>query len=151
VAPTTGLINSYESGDSRKNASIGYDDKNKPYCIKYKDVAGGADNVPVIRIEDIYLTRAEALAYSNGNIAAIKSDINFIRNKAGLGNTGAETLGELKTAIENERRHEFAFEGHRWTDLVRTKRIGAVLGIDEKYSFFPIPLFELQTNKKLKQ
>ena len=151
VAPSSGLINSYEPGDNRKEASIAWDDKNKPYCIKYKDVAGGADNVSVIRIEDIYLTRAEALAYSNGSISAIKSDINFIRNKAGLGNTSAETGSELKIAIENERRHEFAFEGHRWTDLVRTKRISAVLGIDEKYSFFPIPLFELQTNKKLKQ
>lgn len=95
----------------------------------------------------MYLIRAEAMTYSNGNLSAIKSDINYVRNKAGLGNTSAESYNDLKLAIENERRHEFAFEGHRWVDLVRTKRISTVLGIDEKYSFFPIPLFELQTNK----
>lgn len=150
IAPSDGLINSFEPLDIRKNASIDYDDKNKPYCIKYNDVAGGADNVSVIRVEDLYLTRAEALAYSNGDILKIKSDINFIRNKAGLANTTAENLNDLKLAIENECRHEFAFEGHRWIDLVRTKRASTVLGIEEKYYYFPIPLSELQTNKLLK-
>jgi len=150
IAPSEGLINSYEPLDNRKNASIALDDKNKPYCIKYKDVSGGADNVAVIRSEDIYLTRAEALAYSNGNITTIKSDINFIRNKAGLANTSADNYNDLKIAVENERRHEFAFEGHRWVDLVRTKRATTVLGIDQKNTLFPIPLFELQTNKLLK-
>lgn len=150
IAPSEGLIKSYEPLDNRKNALIALDDKNKPYCIKYKDVSGGADNVAVIRSEDIYLTRAEALAYSNGNITTIKSDINFIRNKAGLSNTTADNYIDLKIAVENERRHEFAFEGHRWVDLVRTKRASSVLSIDEKYYFFPIPLSELQTNKLLK-
>ncbi|MGE5356195.1 MAG: RagB/SusD family nutrient uptake outer membrane protein [Deltaproteobacteria bacterium] len=150
IAPSEALINSYEPLDNRKNASIALDDKNKPYCIKYKDVSGGADNVAVIRSEDIYLTRAEALAYSNGNITTIKSDINFIRNKAGLANTSADNYNDLKIAVENERRHEFAFEGHRWVDLVRTKRATTVLGIDQKNTLFPIPLFELQTNKLLK-
>lgn len=150
IAPSDGLINSFEALDIRKNASIAYDDKNKPYCIKYNDVAGGADNVSVIRVEDLYLTRAEALAYSNGDILKIKSDINFIRNKAGLANTTAENLNDLKLVIENECRHEFAFEGHRWIDLVRTKRASTVLGIEEKYYYFPIPLSELQTNKLLK-
>jgi hypothetical protein len=57
----------------------------------------------------------------------------------------------LKLAIENERRHEFAFEGQRWSDLVRTKRAASVLGIDEKYTLFPIPLSELQTNTLMTQ
>lgn len=149
IAPSPELINSFEAGDLRLSASIAYDDKNKPYCIKYDDVAGGADNVQVIRLEEMYLLRAEARAYTNGNIADIQSDINLIRNKAGLANTLASNHSELKIAIENERRHEFAFEGHRWLDLVRTNRATQVLGIDSKHLFFPIPIFELQTNKKL--
>jgi hypothetical protein len=51
----------------------------------------------------------------------------------------------------NECRHEFAFEGHRWSDLVRTKTAAAVLGIDEKYTLFPIPLAEMQTNSLMLQ
>jgi hypothetical protein len=57
----------------------------------------------------------------------------------------------LKQAIDYECRHEFAFEGHRWPDLVRTKRATVVLGIDEKYTLFPIPLSEMQTNNLMKQ
>jgi hypothetical protein len=149
IAPSQALINSFEPGDSRLANSIAYDDKNKPYCIKYNDVAGGADNVAVIRKEEMHLVRAEALAYTNGNVAAIQDDINFIRNKAGLPNTNATSYSDLKLAIELERRHEFAFEGHRWNDLVRTKRAADVLEIDPKYYFFPIPLSELLTNNKL--
>lgn len=149
IAPSQSLINSFEPGDSRLANSIAYDDKNKPYCIKYKDVAGGADNVAVIRKEEMHLVRAEALAYTNGDITAIRNDINFIRSKAGLPNTAAISYADLILAIELERRHEFAFEGHRWNDLVRTKRASDVLGIDPGYYFFPIPLSELQTNNKL--
>ncbi len=149
IAPSTELINSFETGDLRLGSSIAYDDKNKPYCIKYNDVAGGADNVQVIRIEEMYLLRAEARAYTDGNIADIQADINYIRNKAGLANTSASNHTDLKIVIENERRHEFAFEGHRWLDLVRTNRATQVLGISSDHLFFPIPIFELQTNKKL--
>jgi len=57
----------------------------------------------------------------------------------------------LKFAIENERRYEFAFEGQRWQDLVRTKRAVPLLGISQEATLFPIPLSEMQTNKKMTQ
>ena len=151
VAPTSGFIQSFEAGDQRLAASVGYDDKNLPYCIKYNDVSGGTDRVYVSRLADVILVRAEALVYSGGDISLIQSDINLIRNRAGLANTAASTLEDLKMAIENERRHEFPFEGHRWIDLVRTGRATAVLGIDAKYTLLPIPLSEIQTNKEMKQ
>jgi hypothetical protein len=65
--------------------------------------------------------------------------------------TTAETYDALRLAVENERRHEFAFEGHRWFDLVRTKRAVTLLGIDEDYTLFPIPLSEMQTNNLMQQ
>jgi hypothetical protein len=150
-APTTGLIQSFEPGDVRLNATITYDGKNKPFGIKYNDVSGGADRVYVLRLAEIYLIRAEALAYSNGSVESIQADINSIRKRAGLGNTTASSIADLKLAIENECRHEFAFEGHRWPDLVRTKRAASLLGFDEKYVLFPIPLSEVQTNKLMIQ
>lgn len=151
IAPTAGFIASFEAGDTRLAASVAYDEKNLPYGTKYNDVSGGTDKVYVIRLADIYLLRAEALAYTNGSIDAIQADINMVRNRAGLGNTAASTIDELKTAIENERRLEFAFEGHRWIDLVRTGRVAAVMGIDAKYTLFPIPLSEIQTNQNMTQ
>lgn len=150
IAPDAAFIQSYQADDQRLAASITYDEKNKPYVIKYNDVAGGTDRVYVLRLAEMYLIRAEALAYTNGNIQSIQNDVNAVRNRAGLLNTTADNHSDLKISIENEYRHEFAFEGHRWNDLVRTKRAASLLGIDEKYTLFPIPLSELQTNKKMK-
>jgi hypothetical protein len=141
----------YESADNRLAASVAYDAKPQPYGYKYKDVSGGTDHVYVFRLAEMYLIRAEALAYSNGEITSIQADINTIRNRAGLINTTAATIPDLKLAVENECRHEFAFEGHRWPDLVRTHRAVTLLGIDEKYTLFPIPLSEKQTNNLMVQ
>ncbi|NVO19837.1 MAG: RagB/SusD family nutrient uptake outer membrane protein [Bacteroidetes bacterium] len=151
VAPTSGFIQSFETGDLRLAGSVAYDEKNLPYCIKYNDVSGGTDRVYVSRLSDVVLTRAEALAYSGGAVEAIQADVNLVRNRAGLANTEFATIDDLKLAIENERRHEFAFEGQRWIDLVRTGRAKTVLGIDAKYTLFPIPLSEMQTNKLMEQ
>jgi starch-binding outer membrane protein, SusD/RagB family len=150
-APEAELILSYEPADTlRFKGSVAYFGT-QPYGYKYKDVSGGTDHVYVFRLAEMYLIRAEALAYSNGDVSSIQADINTIRNRAGLANTTAATFPDLKLAIENECRHEFAFEGHRWPDLVRTRRATTVLGIDEKYTLFPIPLSEMQTNNLMKQ
>ncbi|MBK9355850.1 MAG: RagB/SusD family nutrient uptake outer membrane protein [Bacteroidales bacterium] len=151
IAPSGDLTQSYESGDQRFEASIATDPENKVYCFKYEQLSAGSDAVIVLRLAEMYLIRAEALAYTNGDITAVQSDINTIRSRAGLAPATADSYDELKLAIENERRHEFAFEGHRWFDLVRTKRAASLLGIDEKYTLFPIPLSEMQTNRLMKQ
>ena len=152
VSPPPGFVQSFQATDTvRFNASITFDEKNLPYGIKYKDYTSGTDRVYVLRLAEMYMIRAEAQAYSNGNIEDIRSDINILRTRAGLPATTATTYDELKLAIEAERRHEFAFESQRWSDLVRTKRATAVLGIDEKFTLFPIPLSELQTNTLMTQ
>jgi starch-binding outer membrane protein, SusD/RagB family len=152
VAPSESLIQSYDVADSlRYKASINIDTLDKIYGYKYQDLAEGADAILVIRLAEMYLIKAEALAYTNGDVATIQDNINIIRSRAGLEPTTATTIVELKLAIENERRHEFAFEGHRWFDLVRTKRATVILGIDEDHTLFPIPLSEMTTNKEIKQ
>ncbi len=151
VAPSAGLIAAYAENDSRRAVTIRFDEKNNPYGGKYNDVAGGVDRVYVLRLAEMYLIRAEAMAYTNGSVDEIKADINTVRTRAGLLNTTADDIPALKMAIENERRLEFAFEGHRWADLVRTNRASQVLGIDQNHCLFPIPLSEMQTNKKMIQ
>lgn len=152
VSPTTSFVQLFQSTDTvRFNASITFDDKNYPYGIKYKDVSGGTDRVYVLRLAEMYMIRAEARAYSNGNIEDIRQDINTLRLRAGLEATTATTYPELQLAVEAERRHEFAFESQRWSDLVRTKRATVILGITENQTLFPIPLSEMQTNKLMTQ
>lgn len=153
VAPTSEFVESWVPGDSaRFRATIAFDSATaQPYGFKYRDVAGGTDRVYVLRLAEMYLIRAEALAWSNGQIEAIQNDINVIRNRAGLPPTEAADYNALKLAVQHERRFELAFECQRWADLVRTKTATLVLGIDEDYTLFPIPLSEMQTNNNMKQ
>jgi hypothetical protein len=148
VAPSEDLINAFEPDDSRKMVTIAYDGLNA-YANKYNDLSKGADNVIVLRLAEMFLIRAEAEAHKTpGDISLIKADIDTIRGRANLTPTSANTNEELLLAIENERRLEFAFEGQRWFDLVRTGRAmdvkPTVTNINK--TLFPIPLAELQTN-----
>jgi hypothetical protein len=97
----------------------------------------------IIRIAEVYLIRAEARAQQNELTGAL-SDLNVIRNRAGLANSTAAAQQDILLAIENENRVEFALEPHRWFDLVRTGRAQAVLGItDATKLLFPIPVNEV--------
>jgi hypothetical protein len=56
--------------------------------------------------------------------------------------------------IEEERRYELAFEGHRWYDLVRTGRAATVMSAfsanwKDTYELWPIPQREILNNPSL--
>lgn len=104
----------------------------------------------VIRIAELYLIRAEARAKQGGatKLLEAQADLNAVRARAGLGATAAVTQNDILLAIENERRVEFAYEPHRWFDLVRTGRAGAVLGVtDPNKLLMPIPVSQIQASK----
>jgi hypothetical protein len=148
VAPDASLLSAYETGDVRKGYSIAYDGT-LAYANKYNDLSKGADNIIVIRLAEMYLIRAEAEAHKTGaNISSVQNDINVIRTRAGLPPTAVSTIDDLLTVIEKERRVEFAFEGQRWFDLVRTGRATVVLPhvTNINKTLFPIPSDELLTN-----
>jgi len=148
VAPSPGLLGSYEADDERYEKTIALNG-GLAYPVKYNDLAIGADNVIVLRLAEMYLIRAEAETMLEGDVLAIQDDINVIRTRAELADVGASSYGALLAAIEKERRIEFAFEGHRWFDLVRTGRAMEVLinvnNINQ--TLFPIPLGEIVTNR----
>ncbi len=148
VAPSASLLAAYETDDERYDATIAFSGV-LAYPVKYDDLAIGADNVIILRLAEMYLIRAEAEARTEGDVTAIQDDINAVRERAGLAETAASTYNELLLAIERERRVEFAFEGHRWFDLVRTGRATAFLAnvSSANQLLFPIPLDEILTNK----
>ncbi len=145
IAPEASFINSFEPNDQRRNLFLG----TTPYCNKYESIGGGDDNVIVFRLAEVYLLRAEARALANGDVQLIQNDINTIRHRAGVDSVFNSSYPQLLSIIETERRHEFAFEGHRWFDLVRTGRAGEVLGISEEKYYFPIPLTEVNANDSI--
>ncbi|MGC1631516.1 MAG: RagB/SusD family nutrient uptake outer membrane protein [Gelidibacter sp.] len=148
VEPSKDLLAAYEPADKRYGVSIAFAGTSA-YATKYDDLSLGADNFIVLRLADMYLIRAEAEASKTApNITAIQSDINKIRLRANLSPTAEGSISQLLRIIEKERRIEFAFEGQRWFDLVRTGRAVAVLPnvkIVNK-TLFPIPSDEIQTN-----
>jgi len=77
----------------------------------------GLDNIPVIRLSEILLNRAEAYAELKNNAGAL-ADVNELRTKRGLqpvSSNGEELLKEVLL----QRRLELAQEGHRFFDLKR--------------------------------
>jgi hypothetical protein len=100
----------------------------------------------VLRIAEMYLIRAEARAHLN-KITEGLSDLNAVRSRAGLSAAAAANSDILLLAIEQERRLEFAFEPHRWFDLVRTSRLDDVMGVtDQNKWVMPIPVGEIQAS-----
>ncbi|MCC5913673.1 MAG: RagB/SusD family nutrient uptake outer membrane protein [Balneolaceae bacterium] len=132
------------------------------YVSKYEgSVATNTDNVPVLRISEVYLTRAEAYAERGnaGDELLALDDLNMIRTNRGL----AELLvppADLVDEILLERRRELAFEGHRWQDMkrkgmdiVKPAITGAsTLIYGESFQFLSrIPPSEISLNPNLEQ
>jgi tetratricopeptide (TPR) repeat protein len=121
------------------------------YGVLYNTTATGTDPSYVIRIAELYLIRAEARAQLN-KLTEAAADLNAIRARADVPPTTATTKEALLQAIEDENGIEFAFEAHRWFDLVRTERAGAVLGLNNKnFWLFPIPYSDVLSDPDVTQ
>ena len=168
-APSRDLINSYEPGDKRMFATIDTLYRNKTnawvrrdWVRKYLDSSVAATtknssdwpvNFPLLRSEDVMLLYAEAINETSGPTTEAIAILNRIRTRAGLTALNPATPADFRLAMENERRHEFAWEGLYWFDLVRTNRFLDVLNpylstnyqktIDAKKYLYPIPLAEM--------
>lgn len=129
-----------------------------------------SNNFPIIRFEDVVLMYAEVLTEETGAATPLAiSLVNQIRTRSGIAaytaaSPEAASKAAFIAAILKERKYEFAAEGLRWFDLVRTgtaidvmtayKRatIPVAAGqspfrqLDSHDLLFPIPLLELRIN-----
>ena len=168
----------YTSGPDKNGNTITWQQLAVPYpspAKKYinktsttRDAAAFSANFVVLRIADVYMMRAEALNEISGPTADAYTMINAIRARARKRNganpsaTPADLAGLTKEtfrdAVLNERVLELGFEGHRWFDLVRTKRLVETIKaihpeypVTDKNLLFPIPANEIKLNPKIKQ
>jgi starch-binding outer membrane protein, SusD/RagB family len=121
-------------------------------------ISTGDDDAFIIRIAELYLIRAEALARlggPDGNASAqAVSDLNLIRNRAQVKVPPISdiTNEQLIEAVLKERKYEFAFEGQWWFDLVRTDKAATVLNISDRNKYlFPIPQNQILIDPDLTQ
>lgn len=134
----------YAADDDRINAF--YDDDDI-FTAKFGNQFG---NVPVIRLAEMYLIRAEcnvrlAPAAPIGGVTPLQ-DLATVRSRAGLTTTTA-TLAD----ILNERKLEFAFEGFSLHDAKRNQTNIGSLPWNSTKLIFPIPQREIDANIKLTQ
>lgn len=162
-APAAGLVNSFEDEDVRFSTAYNETGGGTSYGFKYTDIASTADDVPVIRLAEMYLIRAEAAARL-GNLGRALADVNVIRARAELGEAaadankdGATSMNEVLAVVLTERRHELFYEGHWFFDLKRFGDVPAgstlltALGLTGNRLLFPIPQREIDANGSLIQ
>lgn len=150
-APSGLLINMNENDARKPLVAANY--SGKYYSTKYSDLATGGDRVIILRTAEMYFIRAEA-NYQLDSLAyqpEILADINSIRNRAGLQPVHSGEYVSLRNLIESEKQIEFAFEGKRWFDLIRTGRaIDLVPTVTQPYQMlFPIPSSEILSNPNI--
>jgi hypothetical protein len=81
-----------------------------------------ARDIPLIRYAEILLDYAEAANENEGPTANVYMAMNSIRARAGLVPSALPaglSQTQMRTAIQNERRVELAYEGHRFWDVRR--------------------------------
>jgi starch-binding outer membrane protein, SusD/RagB family len=147
LQPSKDLNTSYEAGDLRKAWTVKPRGSSNLQGTKFPTTIG-AEHLHVIRLAEVVLIKAEALARLN-QLAAAVAEYNKVRVRAGLAphTLGVEvtTQADVINAIAKERRLELALEGDRWPDLVRLGTATTVLSITQNQTLFPIPANDVNT------
>ena len=134
-------VNEFESGDTRK--ALYYIDDQDVYRsgkwkLQYK-------NLPIIRLAEMYLTRAECNFRLGTEIGAKPSqDIQTIRSRAGL------TTDVSYITLDNiilERKRELEDEGQDIQDRKRLKQTVENFSYDANELVFPMPQREIDASK----
>ncbi|AWI27311.1 RagB/SusD family nutrient uptake outer membrane protein [Flavobacterium pallidum] len=171
--PRQEAVNAFEIGDNRKNVAIldivawaaannatygtGYKHTgffNRKYLPRKGDANIGDQNLTnpnnyrAIRYADVLLMAAEAFNRSGLDDAKAQEYLNKVRRRA-FGDTNHDITAvgpALTDLIWAERRTELMGEGHRFFDLVRTKKAASEIeGFTiNKNEVFPIPIEEMQ-------
>lgn len=129
----------YSGKDGKKNGGEDYSHTGylvvKNISPETNRLAGISNSRPyvLVRLGEIYLNYAEALAEYGGNDAEALTYLNLIRKRAGIPQYGSADLPEVHGSdliqkIHDERRIELAFECHRWFDVRRWKIVKSVMG-----------------------
>ncbi|MFT3844941.1 MAG: RagB/SusD family nutrient uptake outer membrane protein [Lacibacter sp.] len=173
---STNLLNSYDAADTRKAFCIqaGYTyngvTETRSFFKKMVDLTKAPAtnrldwplNFIALRYTDVLMLKAECIlrGATGGTQAEVDAIVTQVRNRAGIAGTASGiTLAQLL----DERRKEFAAEGCRWHDLVRSGNIEAIMTafdtsddvlnamqpFNKNYIIYPVPQTELDVKSGL--
>lgn len=143
----------FKSGFGILKWSNEYSDGGTPKNVTFPDT-----DVPLFRVAEAYLTRAEARYRKEGLKTEVVADIDKIRKRA-----GAESIYSIDEGILlDEWCREFYFEGRRRSDLIRFGKFTSAdylwdwkggtyagNGVSSIYNLYPIPFNELSSNPNM--
>ncbi len=133
---------SYPAGDLRISEWYYIGSGSRPgntYCGKWKSFS---QNLPVVRLAEMYLTRAECnIRLSSAVGATPGQDLAMVRNSVRTNSTSP--LIPVLNDVINERFIELAFEGQRIHDLRRLRMPTGSFAWNADKLVFPIPQSEI--------
>lgn len=106
-------------------------------------------NIHILRYGDVLLMQAEAANELNNPGLAL-SNLNLIRNRAGLTDSAVAGGQPLREAIWKERRYELAMEHDRFFDIVRQDRAAEIMQaagknfVKGKHELLPVPALQIE-------
>lgn len=155
------LIKIYDSKDIRLSSYFEKTATHHYGLQKYRgrigeDMPNGND-IKLMRLSEVYLSKAEALAQKKANKTQVLEILNQIRTNRGL--TKLTALANPIEEVKQERRREFVCEGKRFFDLKRwgesITRLSEIeskrLDIGDFHWTLPIPINEIYANENMIQ
>ncbi|ANH79905.1 hypothetical protein A8C56_01975 [Niabella ginsenosidivorans] len=143
-----GFIDTYPAGDYRSTGWYYEGTGRRPgnmYCSKW---LSPYQNLPVVRIAEMYLNRAECNQRLGTTVGATpQQDLAQIRNEIRVGLDPVVNPG--LQAILDERFHELAFEGTRIHDLRRLHLATGDFDWNANELVFPIPQRDVDASEKI--
>jgi len=154
LVPTAELLGLY-SGTDVRNGWFRSLDVIYTYKFPGRDGQPFLSDVPLIRLSEMYLNKAEA-EYHLNNTGAAQDALDVVAQRADAAladnvNSGAALLNDILI----ERRKELAFEGHRLFDVNRNKldmnRLPGNVSYPDCLTIYPIPADETNVNENITQ
>jgi hypothetical protein len=141
-------LNRYTDGDARGDFFYVDSGTGDTRTQKWQDDESDGANLPILRLAEMYLTRAEANLRAGSIVGAPPvDDVNTIRDRVGLDSVNTVTVDD----VLRQRRLELSFEGNLLHDLKRTERSVGSLSFDAEELVYPIPQRECDANPEITQ
>ena len=147
------FVNTFEAGDKRVSQLMYKGDTIYNYQPNYLTTfkfnnPNGRDNVPLLRLPEVMLTRAECLARTGGVNSESLSLLNAVRSRSVTGvvpyMAGDFAAGaDLVSTILRQRSYELAFEGQQRWDLIRTGQPLHNPDLADNRKVLPVPQSEI--------
>jgi hypothetical protein len=151
-APMAAILQNAQAIGDRRYTSLFKKSFGIYFCTKY---SAQYSNTPIVRVEEMYLTRAECEAQTGDNTDA-RADYNVIRMRAGVPTDNSSAGQGLINAIRGERDLELAMEGDHYFEVKRRQGSfntpgAGILAWNAQNMIYPIPQQEVQENKAMVQ